>query len=1202
MKLYTLFLTVLFIFVIDIFPAPFDTGYIEWEQPDQTMFVARSWGDEFEWWMETEDGYQIISGPDNYYYYAILNENGEFTYSKNKVGIDDPISESYQLERSPERLAEIEAERETFNQQLDDNYDEFMNKFDGPSAPPLKLAIVLIDFDDNLHSENYVKEHFDTMFFSTDYYFTDPLNPVIKSPDEEWVYGSLRDYYRDQSLNKLDIVGKIGSERSIINPEDPSNPGKPLWVNMPEEKSYYSGFLASAVMELAKTQTESELNIDLDQYDRVGFIFAGNNRNSVNGTWPSAYGKMFTCWERYEYINDDETFLHIGIPSHEFAHTLGAADEYFGKNENHPMNWGLMAYGCYNGGDNGFYNNKGSCPSPLCPPYRLRFNWVSPIVLEPQEDFIVQYNYSSPYFYKINIPSSNEYFIIERRRKDSYDLYTPKYENPNDPPKGILVWHISPGHFGANDFVQLESADNTYPPEFDVRFPLTNTIQDFTDFTLPSSNLRNENSSFISIKNIEWVGNTQGYAKMDYINEVIQITGTQTWSTDTSISLPVYIKDGGTLNIINGANILINGNVIEQVGFIVENGGTLNLTGSENNKVVILSGSTEQPITKWKGIEIYGNGILNCDYAVIQDALYPIQSFENNATCSLNNTEVKENPVSVRGNVTIENSIFINASLVIFQSNLGSKLSRNVFSSQLTNNYVRLTNPIDSYLEVTNCTFNGMYNGLLFGIGGVNFGDRTNQIILKNNIFSNCNNSIKINYGSISISYNNFYNNAINENLGTNYLEVNPLYVDPQNNDFSLQWGSSCIDAGHPSTFYNDPDGTRNDIGAKYFHQYTLTTSVIGGWQTLSVPVFLNDYTKTVVWQTANSNAYSLCGSGYVAQNILQNGTGYYISFPSVQDIFYVGGTLDQFSIPVCADWNIVGSITEEVPISTNICLFPAGNSFIGLVYIYKNGYQLTNTIVPGMGHWVRVSMAGSMLVNHEPVECDSRESISDEGMDHFIVTDAEGKKQDLYVANLNLYPSLENIDLLMPPPLPEIGFDARFEEGEYIKTVEPDSGVVELVINVDAEDYPVTVDWELNPENGIEYSITTEGLGKYSGDNRIKKTGSMTLTSGEKFRMNALAKEMVKNEIPTEYKLGQNFPNPFNPTTIIRYDLPEASEIKLTVFDILGREIKILVNEIKQPGFYEAAFDAGNLPSGVYVYRLETKNFTKSQKMVLIK
>jgi len=88
--------------------APFDSGFIVWAQPNSTTFVARAWGDEFFWWMETSDGYRIILGDGGWYYYATLDERGEFAPTNARVGIDSPPSGSYQLERSASRIAEIE--------------------------------------------------------------------------------------------------------------------------------------------------------------------------------------------------------------------------------------------------------------------------------------------------------------------------------------------------------------------------------------------------------------------------------------------------------------------------------------------------------------------------------------------------------------------------------------------------------------------------------------------------------------------------------------------------------------------------------------------------------------------------------------------------------------------------------------------------------------------------------------------------------------------------------------------------------------------------------------------------------------------------------------------------------------------------------------------------------------------------------------
>jgi photosystem II stability/assembly factor-like uncharacterized protein len=91
-------------------------------------------------------------------------------------------------------------------------------------------------------------------------------------------------------------------------------------------------------------------------------------------------------------------------------------------------------------------------------------------------------------------------------------------------------------------------------------------------------------------------------------------------------------------------------------------------------------------------------------------------------------------------------------------------------------------------------------------------------------------------------------------------------------------------------------------------------------------------------------------------------------------------------------------------------------------------------------------------------------------------------------------------------------------------------------------------------------------------------------------------------NEIPAEFKLYNNYPNPFNPSTTIKYDLPENGFVKIRVFDITGQEVNTLVNEQKQAGRYEITFNAASLSSGVYFYRIEAGKFTEMKKMVLVK
>lgn len=88
----------------------------------------------------------------------------------------------------------------------------------------------------------------------------------------------------------------------------------------------------------------------------------------------------------------------------------------------------------------------------------------------------------------------------------------------------------------------------------------------------------------------------------------------------------------------------------------------------------------------------------------------------------------------------------------------------------------------------------------------------------------------------------------------------------------------------------------------------------------------------------------------------------------------------------------------------------------------------------------------------------------------------------------------------------------------------------------------------------------------------------------------------------PKKFHLWQNYPNPFNPSTTISYDIPENGHLKMSVYDIMGREVAILVNEYKRVGRYEVEWNASAFPSGVYMYRLQTSNFTDTKRLLFMK
>ena len=89
---------------------------------------------------------------------------------------------------------------------------------------------------------------------------------------------------------------------------------------------------------------------------------------------------------------------------------------------------------------------------------------------------------------------------------------------------------------------------------------------------------------------------------------------------------------------------------------------------------------------------------------------------------------------------------------------------------------------------------------------------------------------------------------------------------------------------------------------------------------------------------------------------------------------------------------------------------------------------------------------------------------------------------------------------------------------------------------------------------------------------------------------------------LPTKFALKPNYPNPFNPQTTIAFDLPARAEVKLAIYDLLGREVRVLVEGVREAGVHEVVFEANQLPSGTYLYRLETLAGSFVQRMLLVK
>jgi hypothetical protein len=124
-----------------------------------------------------------------------------------------------------------------------------------------------------------------------------------------------------------------------------------------------------------------------------------------------------------------------------------------------------------------------------------------------------------------------------------------------------------------------------------------------------------------------------------------------------------------------------------------------------------------------------------------------------------------------------------------------------------------------------------------------------------------------------------------------------------------------------------------------------------------------------------------------------------------------------------------------------------------------------------------------------------------------------------------------------------------------------------------------------------LYYKITAVDINQYE-----------SLFSNIVWRFGRLGKTTSQNISNSEYQLFDNYPNPFNPSTKITYSIKEEGLVTLKVYDILGKEIATLVDENKPAGNYEAEFNASQLPSGMYIYKIQSGQFSDVKKMLLTK
>jgi hypothetical protein len=374
-------------------------------------------------------------------------------------------------------------------------------------------------------------------------------------------------------------------------------------------------------------------------------------------------------------------------------------------------------------------------------------------------------------------------------------------------------------------------------------------------------------------------------------------------------------------------------------------------------------------------------------------------------------------------------------------------------------------------------------------------------------------------------------------------------------------------------------------VAGTEFYQFT------DGWNLVSLPLTITDKRRVVVYPSAASDMYSYSRlSGYVRRDTLKYDTGYLIKFASPTAVALAGGRRLRDTVSISSNWNLIGTISDPLPVS-RIIQSPAG-ILRSPFYAYSDLFTVADTLLPGHGYWVKSGSSGKLIL-------DARTAVEKEGPSlteilgstaQLTLTDKSGSSQKIYLTTAlrgDVAP-----DFFELPPAPPSGiFDARLVSERMLEVVQP--GVArELEIRISSALYPVAVQWDCRDQDiaaALRVGAHETDMGRMGTASIADDNEKVVLRIGDRL------------DRPAEFLLEQNYPNPWNPSTSISYSLPRPGFVTLTLFNILGQEVKRLVNQQQQAGRYTVKLQAGGMASGVYFYRLDAGEFSQTKKLLLL-
>ncbi len=366
------------------------------------------------------------------------------------------------------------------------------------------------------------------------------------------------------------------------------------------------------------------------------------------------------------------------------------------------------------------------------------------------------------------------------------------------------------------------------------------------------------------------------------------------------------------------------------------------------------------------------------------------------------------------------------------------------------------------------------------------------------------------------------------------------------------------------------------------------------GWNMLSFPKIVSDYSIFKYYPTAESDPF-IYSNGYVGLDTIPPKTGYWLKSSATQNVIIQGSPRLVDTLNLVEGWNLVGSIDDTIPKSS---LVQIPDTIIGTMFCFKNGlyYQQEpdSDLYPHQGYWIKARTNGMIVMN---ASWKNQQSVLNKPpvevfkpSNTITFTDDRGIEQKLYFGFDAEHLRMQEFFEL--PPLPPDGiFDARFDNNLTLAATHKVQSTKNILIQ--STDYPITIRWVASDHRAY---LTIDGK-------QIELNGDGKAIIAEKpMKVSLTLDPSDVREIPKTFALEQNFPNPFNPLTSIRYQLPVSGWVTVKVYNSFGQEMVTLVDGPQEAGYKSVEWDASQFASGVYFYRLIAGSFISTKKMVLIR